>query len=208
MMDNVELAAFLAARCGYLTASRMRIAMSFKKNGEPTAERNALMKGLIAERLTGYTVNNFVSDAMRHGIEFEDEAAGCFMNLTGRDLRPSRIYEHPTILWFSCTPDRELDDGLVEIKCPTSATFVDWVLADVVPEEHVPQMVAQLIITGKPWCGFLAYDNRIKEPKQRLFMKKFVPTQDQRDAVEQAAIKFLDELDELFHRFVTAKEAA
>ena len=203
MMGPEEKAQFLSTRCGFLTASRMRQAMARKKDGSPAAERSALMRALLAERITGITMRNVVTPAMEEGIEFEDEAADKFVELTGRDLRLSHIYQHPTIEWFSATPDRELDDGLVEIKVPQPGTFIEWVLADVIPEQHKPQLIAQLLCSDKEWSGLIAYCPHIKDERRRLFMKKYVPTADERAAVLAAAVGFLDELDQMFDRFVS-----
>jgi hypothetical protein len=65
-------------------------------------------------------------------------------------------------------------------------------------------MTAQLLCSGKKWCGFIAYDPRIREEKKRLFMRKFIPTEEYLKLVETEAIKFLDELDNAFDQFVTA----
>lgn len=204
-MSAEEKAAWLSARAGKLTASRMAAAMSYLKDGKtPSSERRRLMMDLLAERLTGASAPHFVSDAMQHGIDYEDEAVDWFVELTGRDVRPSKFYEHPTIDNFGATPDRELDDGLIEVKCPTSATFISYVMAGVVPPEYRPQMTAQLLCSGKRWCGFIAYDPRIRDERKRLFMRRFEPTQEERDVVEAAAIKFLDELDVAFDTFVSA----
>ncbi len=210
MMSAEEKAAWLAVRAGKLTASRMGDAMSFLKNGQPSAARMQYMRELLAERLTGQSVPHVVNDAMMWGTDHEDEAVDVFVERTGRSPRLSRFYEHATILNFGATPDRELDDGLLEVKCPTTSTFVEWSLAGVVPERHKMQMTAQLLCSDKEWCGFLAYDPRIRDERKQLFMRKFVPTADERAAVLAAAIGFLDELDEMFSRFVESpiQEAA
>lgn len=203
-MTGDEKAFWLNARAGKLTASRMADAMSFGRNGDPSARRVKLMQELLAERLTGDSVPHVVTDAMEHGIEYEDEAADMFVELTGRDVKMSHFYDHPTIENFGATPDRELDDGLLEIKCPTTPKYVGWRIAGVVPEEHKPQMLAQLACSGRKWCGFIAYDPRIKESGKRLFMAKFSPTQEEITAVEDAARVFLGELETMFDAFVTA----
>jgi putative phage-type endonuclease len=204
MMTAEEKAAWLSARAGKLTASRMADAMAMLKNGSPAESRNKLMHELLAERLTGYSVPHVVNDAMQWGLDHEDEAVDMFVEMTGRDVRLSRFYEHPTIENFGSTPDRELDDGLLEVKCPTTTTFVRWTLAGVVPETHKPQMCAQLLCTGKTWCGFIAYDPRIKEERKRLFLRRYEPTAEELGKVEAAAIAFLAELDAMFERFTTA----
>ena len=94
----------------------------------------------------------------------------------------------------------------LEVKCPQTTTFVEWVMGGVVPERHKPQMCAQLLCSGKAWCGFIAYDPRIREERKRLFLRRYEPTAEELGKVEAAAIKFLTELDEMFDQFVTAGE--
>ncbi len=195
----------MAARAGKLTASRMADAMSYRKDGKPSADRIKLMHELLAERLTGLSVQHVVNDAMMWGAEHEDEAVDEFVARHPKyNVGPSRFYEHPTIENFGATPDRELDDGLLEVKCPTTTTYLGWVLAGKVPPQHEPQMAAQLLCSGKTWCGFIAYDPRIREEGKRLFMRKYEPSAEYLAEVEAAAVKFLDELDALFDAFVCA----
>lgn len=208
-MNAEEKAAWLNARAGKLTASRMADAMAFLKNGQPAGARIKLLHELLAERLTGESVRHVVTDAMLWGMEHEDEAVDYFVARYSRTVRRSRFYEHPTIENFGATPDREIgDDGLIEVKCPTTTRYLEWVIAGVVPEEHKPQMCAQLLCTGKKWVGFMAYDPRIRDENKRLFMRKYEPTQDELERVEVAAIQFLNELDEMFDRFVTTPAQA
>jgi hypothetical protein len=205
MMNAETKAAWLSARAGKLTASRMADAMDFRKDGKPSAARTKYMHELLAERLTGLSAPHFVSPAMEHGLEYEDEAVDVFVGRYPQyDVRVSRFYEHPLIENFGATPDRELDDGLLEVKCPTTTTYLAWVVGGVVPPEHCPQMAAQLLCSGKTWAGFLAYDPRLKIESQRLFMRKYVPTAEYLAEVEAAAVKFLDELDAMFDAFVSA----
>jgi exodeoxyribonuclease (lambda-induced) len=203
MMTAEQKAAWLAERCGHLTASNMGKALDFRKDGKPGADRIRLLYELVAERVTGFSVPHVVTDAMQHGLEYEDEAADKFVELTGRDLAVSHFYHHPTIGYFGATPDRELEDGLVEIKCPATATFIEWKLAGVVPARHKPQMLAQLACTGRKWCGFVAYDPRMREERQRLFLARFEPSAEDIAAVEDAARTFLGELEAMFEKFTT-----
>ena len=205
-MSAEEKAAWLAARCGKLTASRMCDAMDFTKDGRPSAKRIKLLHELLAERLTGFSVPHVVTEAMEHGLEYEDEAVDVFVERFPKyDVRLSRLYEHPTIPNFGATPDREIDhDGLLEVKCPTSTTYLEWVLAGKIPEKHKPQMCAQLLCSRKKWVGFIAYDPRIRDEGRRLFMRKYEPTTEELRRVEDYAVRFLTELDNAFDQFVTA----
>lgn len=202
-MTAEQKAAWLSARAGKLTASRMADAMSFLKSGEPAAKRTDLMHELLAERLTGSTMSHFVTEAMQHGIDYEDEAADRFVALTGRDVRLSRFYEHPLIPNFGATPDREIDDFGLEIKCPTTPKYVKWKLDGIVPVEHRAQMLAQMACTGWKKMGFVAYDPRIKEERHQLFLANFEPKPEEIKVVEEAAIKFLDELEKKWEALTT-----
>jgi predicted phage-related endonuclease len=203
--QDAKLAAWLDARAGKLTASRMKDAMSFLKNGEPSIKRSDYMRELLAERLTGYTTRHFVTAAMQWGLDTEAEAKLVYAKIAGVKLLPADFVEHPTIENFGATPDSFIaHDGLLECKCPTTGTFIEWKLAGVVPEEHKPQMIVQCAVTKRPYCDFFSYDPRIKEESKRYFLRRFEPTQTEIMIVEEHASRFLDELDELFSRFVEA----
>lgn len=208
-MDADQLSDFLAARCGKLTASNMSKAMSFLKNGQPSKERSDLMRCLLAERETGSNVRNFVNPAMEFGLRYEDECKQAFEIATGVIISPAVTYDHPEIDGLAATPDGLLgDDGLIECKVPTSQTFVDWVVAGVVPEQHKPQMATQCAVTGRRWCQFVAFDPRIRDPARRLFMRRYEPTPEELGAVEAAAMKFLAELDRMEELFKSAETGA
>jgi exodeoxyribonuclease (lambda-induced) len=211
MMTSEQKAAWLAERCGCLTASNMWKAMAYSKQkgkeGQPLAVRTDYLFELLAERQTGFSMPHVVTDPMLHGQEYEDEAVDKFVELTGRDVRLSRFYLHSAIANFGATPDRELDDGLLEVKCPTTPKYLRWKMAGVVPDEHKPQMLAQLACTGKKWCGFIAYDPRVKDERLRLFLARYEPAPDEVRAVEVEAIKFLNELDTMWERLTTGQAA-
>lgn len=205
MREGDELAAWLSARAGKLTASRMRDAMDFLKNDKPSAKRSQLMRELLAERLTGDSVRHFVTDAMRWGLEREADALAAYEAETGTFVLPAGFYDHPRIDNLGATPDGLLPDGgLIETKCPTTATMVDWTMAGVVPDEHKPQMCVQIACTGRTWCEFVAYDSRIRNPRHRLFIRRYEPTADEVAKVEAAAETFLAELDAMFSAFTEA----
>lgn len=206
MMSAETKAAWLSARAGRLTGSRMADAMAYLKNGQPSEARSKYMRELLAERLTGQSVPHYVNEFMQWGIDHEDEMFDYFVERYPQyDVRPSHFYLHPTIENFGATPDREVgDDGLLEGKCPQTTTFISYVTAGVVPELYKPQMCVELLCSGRKWCGFIAYDPRIKSERGRLFMRKYEPTVEELARVEAEAIKFLDELDAMFDQFVSA----
>lgn len=196
-------------RIGCLTASRMAAAMSFlkaKKKDEPPASseaRERLKRELLAERITDLAVPHYVTPAMQHGIDNEPVAKDAYMLLTGNLIESMPTIPHPAIPNFMATPDGRISSRIgVEVKCPETVKFIAWRLAGVVPDEHKAQMTTQCLCAGFEEVEFIAFDPRVPEPHQ-LFVRRFRPTQEERDAVEQAALQFLEELELMFDAFVT-----
>jgi len=204
MLEGAELANFLSARAGKLTASRMKDALAVLKSGAPAKARSDLIRDILAERLTGESVRHFVNDAMQWGLVKEAEAKAAYEALTGEFIQECGVYDHPRIDMFAATPDGLLGkDGLIETKCPTTPTFVEWVIAGKVPPEHEPQMLCQLACTGRKWVEFVAYDPRVKK-RSPLFIRRFMPTAQQIADIEVAAEKFLAEVDAAWEVLTTA----
>ena len=190
---------WLKNRCGMLTASRMADAMDFLKNRKEGAVRKKLKIELCAERMTDMMCERFVNDAMRWGIETEPFARERYEEITGNLVTKCGFAIHGDIPYFGASPDGLVGaDGQVEIKCPTTQTFIEWVSGGVVPEQHKPQMISQLAVTGRKWCDFVAFDPRIKVEAHQIFIRRFEPPESDIVAVEEAAALFLSELDALF----------
>jgi len=203
-MDDTERAQWLAARSGKLTASRMRDAMATLKDGRPAKARADLMRDLLAERLTGLSVRHFVSDAMQWGLEAEADAKREYEIATGSFIKDCGFFDHPRIDMFGATPDGYLEDGLIEVKCPTTPTFVEWLRAGIIPPEHTPQMLAQMACTGRRWCEFVAFDPRIQSARLRLFVRRYEPPASEIERIEGIAEAFLAELDQAWELLTTA----
>ena len=191
--------AWFNARTGKLTASRMKNAMKYLKGGADSADRKNLKIEILCERLTGDIVDKFVNQAMQWGIDKEPEAKEQYELKTGRLIKDVGFVDHPKIEFCGASPDGLVDDGLIEIKCPTTATHLNWILAEVVPDDHKPQMALQALCTGRPWVDFVSYDPRMPEAN-RLFVRRYTPTAEELAEVEAEAIKFLGEVEEMFEQ--------
>lgn len=206
-MSRQLTAQWFADRTGCLTASRMAAAMSKLKNGADSADRKALKIEVLAERLTGDVVPHYVTPAMQHGIDTEPAARAAYELHTGVLVEECPFIPHPAIEYFGASPDGRVGKSLgVEIKCPTTAKFLAWRLAGVVPEEHKPQMIAQCVCAKFDAVEFVAFDPRLPKHLQ-LYVVRYTPTQEERDAVETAAREFLAEVSAMFDQ-LTEKEAA
>lgn len=201
--------AWFNERTGKLTASRMAAAMSFltqkyDKSGNPIprkegSDRIRLKKEILAERMTGDIVPKYVTKEMQWGIDTEPQAKQAFENATGLVVTDMGWVPHPRIEMLGCSPDGRTSDGcLIEVKCPSSLTMVDWLIANTIPEEHKPQMILQSACCNAVPVYFCAYDPRIKDPSKQLLIRKFEPTHEEIVTIEKAAEEFLSEINYLF----------
>lgn len=195
-------AEWFESRTGCLTASRMADVLAVsKRDGKPLKARQDYLRDLLAERLTGHAMPHVVTPAMRDGIEREPLARAAYEIATGSILRLTGFVPHPTIEFFGASPDALVGaEGLVEFKCPTVPTHMDWLIAGVVPDEYKPQMLSQLACTRRKWCDFVSWNPEFRESRQ-LFVRRFEPTAKEIAAVEESARAFLKELDAMFRAF-------
>jgi predicted phage-related endonuclease len=88
-----------------------------------------------------------------------------------------------------------LDNGLVEIKCPNTATHIDTLLTQTVPGKYITQMMWQMACTGRQWCDFVSFDPRMPEHMQ-LFIKRVSRDNDVITELEREVERFLADLDD------------
>jgi putative phage-type endonuclease len=149
------------ARMGCVTASRTADVMAKTKSGYAASRAN-YMAELICERLTGERQGGFSSAAMQWGTETEPQARMAYEIITGATVVETGFVLHPEIAGFGASPDGLIgDDGLIEIKCPNTATHIDTLLADKVPTKYIIQMHVQMLCTGRAWCDFVSFDPRL-----------------------------------------------
>ena len=149
------------ARMGCVTASRTADVMAKTKSGYAASRAN-YMAELICERLTGERQGGFSSAAMQWGTETEPQARMAYEIITGATVVETGFVLHPEIAGFGASPDGLIgDDGLIEIKCPNTATHIDTLLADKVPTKYIIQMHVQMLCTGRALCDFVSFDPRL-----------------------------------------------
>jgi putative phage-type endonuclease len=184
---------WFAARLGKVTGSRVSDVMAKTKSGY-SATRANYMAQLICERLTGVKAESFTSAAMEWGVENEPLAVAAYEAKAGVFVEPVGFIEHPTIALAGASPDGFTAlDGLIEIKCPNSATHIDTLLNQDVDSKYIKQMQWQMACTGRQWCDFVSFDPRLPENLQ-LFVKRIPRDEAAIAAMEMEVTKFLAEL--------------
>lgn len=184
---------WLALRAGKVTASRVADVIAKTKSG-PAASRANYMAELVAERLTGTATEGFTSAAMQHGKDTEPQARAAYEFARGVDVAELAFAAHPTIENAGASPDGMVgDDGLIEIKCPNTATHIDTLLGGSIPDKYIVQMQWQMACTGRQWCDFVSFDPRLPE-SMALYIQR-VPRDDARiTQLEVEVVTFLVEV--------------
>ena len=193
-MSEQGTAEWMAQRCGRVTASRVADVIARTKSGYGASRAN-YMAELIAERLTGVKSEGYVNGAMQHGIDTEPQARFAYEFHCDVSVVQVGFIEHPRIGMTGASPDGLVgDDGLVEIKCPSTATHIDTLLTGTIAEKYITQMQWQMACTGRAWCDFVSFDNRMPE-SMSIFIQR-VPRDDARiKQLEDEVSVFLKELD-------------
>lgn len=196
MIDTTLPPDVALARIGCLTASRISEAVTKTSTGKWGASRANLMAELIAERLTGTAAERYVSKEMLWGIERENEARAAYEFFHDVTVSTLGFVRHPTIEQSGATPDGAVgDDGLLEIKCPNTATHIDFLLSDEVDKRYRDQMHWQMACTGRAWCDFASFDPRMPSELQ-LRVRRFHRDEKIVAALEADAKRFLAELSD------------
>ena len=186
---------WFAVRCGKLTASRMADATAQTKTGWG-ASRKILMAQLVAERLTGQVTESFSNAAMQWGTDTEPEARASYEFYQGVDVVEVGFVDHPHIPMTGASPDGLVGDGgMVEIKCPNTATHLDTLLTGKIPTKYIKQMQWQMSCAERNWCDFVSYDQRMPE-EMKLFVSRLEFDLSLDCELEKQAREFLHELNE------------
>jgi putative phage-type endonuclease len=195
---------WFAARLGKVTASKVADVVAKTKSGY-SASRDNYMAQLVCERLTGKPTEGFSNAAMAWGTETEPLARAAYEAKMDVLVDEIGFVEHPTIVMSGASPDGLVGvDGLIEIKCPNSATHIDTLLSQEVPKKYMDQMYWQMACTGRQWCDFVSYDPRLPEDLQ-LFIKR-IPRDDQYiQTLELEIIGFLTETAEKVAKLLNLK---
>ena len=180
-------------RLGKVTASRVSDLMARTKTGWGASRANYSAE-LVVERLSGVPTPNFVSAPMAWGIAYEAEAAALYTERTGLLVEPVGFVDHPEIAMSGASPDGLVEtQGLVEIKCPNSATHLATLLGGSIDGGHILQMQWQLSCTDRQWCDYVSYDPRLP-PRMQLHIERVHRDLSRILELEFEVTTFLDEI--------------
>ena len=205
-MNEVEQRSpeWFASRLGKVTASRVADVIAKTKSGY-SASRDNYMAQLICERLTGQQGESFTNAAMTWGTETEPLARSAFEAYADVMVEEVGFVPHPSIEMSGASPDGLVGlFGMLEIKCPNTATHIDTLLSQTVPGKYITQMQWQMRCCERQWCEFVSFDPRLPQDLQ-LFVKRVEFDPEYVAMLEKEVIQFLAELDDKVNKLTNLK---
>jgi putative phage-type endonuclease len=176
-MSEQRTPEWFQARLGKLTASRIADATARTKTGWGASRAN-YMAELLTERLTGQRAPQYTNAAMEWGTQTEPEARTVYEFERNVTVEEVGFIPHPTIAMSGASPDGlvgdyGLDYGLVEIKCPNTATHIEALLGlgGEIDGRYGKQMQWQMACTDREWCDFVSYDPRLPVAMRMLITR-------------------------------------
>jgi putative phage-type endonuclease len=183
-------------RLGKVTASRVADVIAKTKTGYSTSREN-YMAQLVVERLTQTKAESFTNTAMQWGTDQEPFARAAYEAAQGVMVEEVGFVPHPTIEWAGASPDGLVGgegEGLVEIKCPNTATMIEALLTGKVPTKYFTQMQFQMACTGTKFCDYVVFDPRMPA-KAQLFVTRVNRDDAYIAEIEAEIVKFLAEVE-------------
>lgn len=187
--------AWHAARIGRLTGSRAGPMLTKNKNGAWAASRRNLRVGMGLERITGKSYErSFTARTVTQGIECEPLALATYEARSGNMVdRPGFLSCGPIMVGVSLDGAVNNFEGIIEAKCPESATHYEYLKTQQIPEDYYWQCVHGMWVSGAQWLDFVSFDPNFPEDLQYLCVR-MVRNETVIEQYAQEASRFLAEV--------------
>lgn len=150
--------AWLAARCGLLTASEMKLILTPTLKVAANDKQRAHLWELAAQRLTGHVEPAYISDDMLRGQMDEIEARALYAEHYGPVTEMGFITNDAWGFTLGCSPDGLVgDDGMIECKSRRQRFQIETIASRRMPDDYVLQVQTAMLVTGREWCDFVSY---------------------------------------------------
>lgn len=161
---------WLKARLGIATGSKFGDIVAVTRSGYAACRKNYAAE-LLIERLTGRNTEYFESPAMAWGTKYEPSARLAYELHTGNEVEETGFWKLHD-LDAGASPDGLVGtDGLLEIKCPNTATHLETLSTKKIPRQYVAQVQGQMWVTERQWCDFVSFDPRLPENAQMIIIR-------------------------------------
>lgn len=183
--------AWLAARCGILTASEMCRIMTPTGKVANNDKTRAHAFELAFQRISNHVEPQYISDTMLRGQEDEIYAREAYRQHYAEVAEVGFVTNDQWGFTIGYSPDGLVGDaGLIECKSRCGKYQVQTIAADEVPEEYWLQLQTGLLVTGREWIDFISYCGGLP-----MFVKRVEPDPETHAAIITAAAAFEERIE-------------
>ena len=177
---------WLAARCGLLTASEMKLIVTPTGKAASNDKERSHLYELLAQRITGYVEPRYVSDDMLRGMDDEKEARDVYAKNYAPVEQTGFITNDKFGFVIGFSPDALVGgDGLIECKSRRQKFQIETIASGEVPDEYMTQIQTGLLVSERQWVDFISYSGGLP-----MFVKRVEADPAKQDAILAAASAF------------------
>ena len=188
---------WLAARCGLLTASEMKLIVTPTLKAASNDKERAHMYELLAQRITGYVEPRYVNDDMLRGRDDEVEARILYSERFAPVEEMGFITNDEWGFTIGFSPDGLVgDDGFIECKSRRQKFQVQTIIDGVMDPDYSIQVQTGFLVSKRKWCDHISYSGGLPMATIRIY-----PIPEIQDAILSAATAFEKRLAEKLIRY-------
>lgn len=192
--ENVDQGseAWLALRCGVLTASEIKLIMTPTGKTANNDKSCAHVWEITAQRLTKHVEPHYVSDDMLRGEEAELYAREYYEENYEPMQQVGFITNDKWGFTMGYSPDGLIGcDGLWECKGPRAKKHVETILTGDVPQDNMLQLQAGLLISERDFIDFTSFHGGLPMVTLRVYPDHIVQA-----SIVEAASRFEESVEE------------
>lgn len=184
---------WLAARCGLLTASEMKLIVTPTIKAANNDKSRSHLYDLLAQRITGHVDSHYVSEDMLRGTEDEIYARAAYAEKYGPVEEVGFITNDQFGFPIGFSPDGLVgEDGFIEIKSRRPKYQIETILSGQMPIEYEIQIQTGFLVSGRKWCDFISYSAGLP-----MIVITVLPNPAMMNAIEKAAIEFENQIRDM-----------
>lgn len=185
-------------RRGILTASTVGQLIT-PKTVKVAANDNSrsIVAQLVAERITGFTDDTYVSFDMGQGHMLEPTARDVYSEHYAPASEVGFMTNTFNGYTLGYSPDGVVgSDGLIEIKSRRAKKHLQTILADQVPSENIAQCQVGLLVSGREWLDYISFCGGMP-----LYVKRVDPDPLWQTAIVEALTQFEQQAGEMITNY-------
>jgi len=160
---------WLKVRRGLLTASELKYILTPKLKVASNDKERTHLYELLSQRITGRVLESWQGDNMLRGHAEEAEARYAYETRYEPVETVGFITNDRWGFTLGYSPDGLVNTrGLIECKSRVPKYQVETICAWKVPDEHVIQCQAALLISERDWLDFISYSNGMPMTRIRV----------------------------------------